>query len=87
MIAVLSGRVSEKVGEVIVVDCGGVGYGVLVTFEDFGSLNTGDETKLYIYEHIRETEYSLFGFKNLQTKQLFEQLLSVNGTRGRGFER
>jgi Holliday junction DNA helicase RuvA len=79
MIAVLSGRVSEKVGEVIVVDCGGIGYGVLVTFEDFGSLNTGDETKLYIYEHIRETEYSLFGFKNLQTKQLFEQLLSVNG--------
>jgi Holliday junction DNA helicase RuvA len=79
MIAVLSGRVSEKVGEVIVVDCGGIGYGVLVTFEDFGSLNTGDETKLYIYEHIRETEHSLFGFKNLQTKQLFEQLLSVNG--------
>ncbi len=79
MIAKLSGKISEKIGDVVVIDCGGVGYGVLVTFEDFGSLNSGSETKLYIYEHIREAEHSLFGFRNLQTKKLFEQLLSVNG--------
>ena len=79
MIAVLSGRVSEKIGDTVVINCGGVGYGVLVSFEDFGALNAGEEAKLYIYEHIRETEHSLFGFRNLQTKQLFEQLLSVNG--------
>lgn len=79
MIAVLSGKISEKIGDVVVIDCTGVGYGVLVTFEDYGTLNTGEETKLYIYEHIRETEHSLFGFRNLQTKKLFEQLLSVNG--------
>jgi holliday junction DNA helicase RuvA len=79
MIAVLSGKISEKIGELVVINCGGVGYGVLVTFEDFGALNTGEETKMYIYEHIRETEHSLFGFRNLLTKKLFEQLLSVNG--------
>ena len=50
-----------------------------VTFEDFGALNSGEETKLYIYEHIREANHDLFGFRNLQTKVLFEQLLSVNG--------
>ena len=79
MIAVLNGKISEKIGDLVVVNCGGVGYGVLVTFEDFGALNSGDDVKLYIYEHIRETEHSLFGFRNLQTKKLFEQLLSVNG--------
>jgi Holliday junction DNA helicase RuvA len=79
MIAVLSGKVSEKIGELVIINCGGVGYGVSVTFEDFGGLSAGEETKLYIYEHIRETEHSLFGFRNLATKQLFEQLLSVNG--------
>lgn len=79
MIATLSGKISEKVADLVVLDCGGVGYGVAVTFEDFGALNTGDDAKLYIYEHIRENEHSLFGFRNLQTKQLFEQLLSVNG--------
>jgi holliday junction DNA helicase RuvA len=79
MIAVLSGRISEKIGDVVVIDCAGVGYGVLVTFEDYGSLNTSEDTKLYIYEHIRESSHDLFGFKNLETKRLFEQLLSVNG--------
>lgn len=79
MIAVLSGKISEKIGELVVINCGGVGYGVAVTFEDFGSLNSGEEAKLYIYEHIRESSHDLFGFRNLLTKQLFEQLLSVNG--------
>jgi Holliday junction DNA helicase RuvA len=79
MIATLSGKISEKIGDLVVLDCGGVGYGVAVTFEDFGGLNTGEVAKLYIYEHIRENTHDLFGFRSLQTKQLFEQLLSVNG--------
>lgn len=79
MIATLSGKISEKVGDLIVVNCGGVGYGLYVTFEDFGALHPGEEAKLYIYEHIRENTHDLFGFRNLQTKLLFEQLLSVNG--------
>jgi holliday junction DNA helicase RuvA len=79
MIAVLTGKISEKIGDQVVIDCSGVGYGVLVSFEDFGGLNTGDTAKLYIYEHIREASHDLFGFKRLETKYLFEQLLSVNG--------
>jgi Holliday junction DNA helicase RuvA len=79
MIATLSGKVTQKIAGQVVIECNGVGYGVLVAFEDFGALNTGEHAKLYIYEHIRESEYSLYGFKNLETKYLFEQLLSVNG--------
>lgn len=79
MIAMLKGKIAEKSLDMVVMECGGVGYGVAVTFEDFGALNTGEEAKLYIYEHIRENSHDLFGFRNLQTKQLFEQLLSVNG--------
>lgn len=79
MIATLTGKVAEKVGDVIVLDCNGVGYGLLVTFEDFGALETGSDAKLYVYEHIRENSHDLFGFKNIETKRLFELLLSVNG--------
>lgn len=79
MIATLEGKVAEKINDLVVLDCGGIGYGVFVDFEDFGALNAGDKTKLYIYEHIRENTHDLFGFRNLATKQLFERLLSVNG--------
>lgn len=77
MIATLRGIVSEKIGEQIVLDTAGVGYGLSVTAEDFGRLATGAEAKLYVYEHIREQGYDLFGFVNIDTKKLFEQLLGV----------
>ncbi len=77
MIATLSGTVSEKLPDMVVLECAGVGYGLFVTNEDFGRMVQGQSTKVYIYEHIREQAYDLFGFMNLDTKKLFEQLLGV----------
>jgi len=79
MIATLSGNISEKLGEIIVVDVRGVGYGVLTPVEDYGKLLPGDPVKLYVYEHIREQAHDLYGFTQIDTKRLFEQLLDVSG--------
>ena len=79
MIATLTGTVIETIGDTTILDVGGVGYGVLLAVEDFGRLQRGQRAKLYIYEHIREQSHDLFGFSALDTKQLFEQLLGVNG--------
>lgn len=79
MIAMLTGVVAEKPIDQIVLDINGVGYGLLVTNEDFGRLTPGERAKLYVHEHIREMSHDLFGFTTLDTKQLFEQLLDVNG--------
>jgi Holliday junction DNA helicase RuvA len=79
MIATLTGVVADKNAVQIVLDVSGIGYGVFVTSEDSGALTSGDLVKLYIHEHIRESAYDLFGFMSLDTKQLFEQLLDVNG--------
>jgi holliday junction DNA helicase RuvA len=79
MIATLSGNLSEKIGNLVVVEpgVGGVGYGVLVTTTDLDRLVIGESVKLYIYENIREDAHDLFGFLHLNDKRLFEQLLSV----------
>jgi Holliday junction DNA helicase RuvA len=77
MIATLSGVVSEKLAAMLVLDVHGVGYGLQVTAEDFGRLHSDKPAKLYIYEHIREQSYDLYGFVALDTKRLFEQLLGV----------
>jgi Holliday junction DNA helicase RuvA len=77
MIASLRGILSEKMGEQVVIDVAGVGYGLSVTAEDYGRLPTGEEAKVYVYEHIREQSHDLFGFVSLDTKKLFEQLLGV----------
>jgi holliday junction DNA helicase RuvA len=79
MIATLTGVVAEKLLDVVVLDVRGVGYGVFVTTEDYGRLAPDQNARLYIYEHIREASHDLFGFLQLDTKRLFEQLLGVNG--------
>jgi Holliday junction DNA helicase RuvA len=77
MIATLTGVIAEKTMDAVVLDVSGVGYGVLVTSEDYGRLGGGDLAKLYIYEHIREAAHDLYGFLHPETKELFELLLGV----------
>jgi len=79
MIATLAGIVSQKSLDQVVLDVHGVGYGLFVTTEDNGRLAPDQPAKLYVYEHIREQAHDLFGFVALDTRSLFEQLLSVNG--------
>lgn len=79
MIATLSGVVAEKLGELVVLEVHGIGYGLLVPVEDYGNLRNGEPAKVYVYEHIRETSHDLYGFCQQDTKRLFEQLLNVNG--------
>ena len=64
MIATLFGVV-EKLKTELVMNVNGVGYGLLVTNEDYGRLESGREAKVYIYEHIREQSHELFGFLQL----------------------
>lgn len=76
MIATLRGKITENVNGVVL-ECAGVGYGVLVTATDADKLHVGEDAKLYIYEHIKEDAHDLYGFINSATKSLFVQLLSV----------
>lgn len=79
MIATLSGVVSEKLADMVVLDVQGVGYGLYVTAEDNHRLVISEPAKVYAYEYVREQAHDLFGFLSLDTKGLFEQLLSVTG--------
>jgi Holliday junction DNA helicase RuvA len=79
MISTLTGKIAEKHGQMVVLETGGVGYGLFVSFEDFGAIKTEEQVKLYVYESIRENTYDLFGFRNQESKNLFEQLLTVKG--------
>lgn len=77
MIASLRGVVAEVIEGAVVLDVGGVGYGLRVCLNDLAKLSIGREAKVYIYEHIREDMHDLFGFVEQSTKNLFIQLLSV----------
>lgn len=79
MIITLSGSIAEKLDDVIVVDVSGVGYGLLVPLETYSQVSVGDKSKFYVYEHLRENIYDLYGFADVSTKALFQKLIEVNG--------
>ena len=61
----------------IVIDNNGIGYKVFVPNPFFYKEN--EQYKIYIYEHIREDEHSLYGFNDIEERDLFLKLIDVKG--------
>ena len=80
MIYLLRGVIACKEIGTVVVDVGGVGYGVTVplsTYYDLGAV--GEKVELKIHTSHRENSIELFGFLTDEEKKLFEKLISVSG--------
>ncbi len=79
MISRLRGQVIEHDGSQVVIDCGGVGYGVVVAVDEQSMLPIGSSADLFIAESIKEGHHDLYGFSTKLRKLLFLLLTSVNG--------
>jgi holliday junction DNA helicase RuvA len=79
MIARLRGRLVANTPEGLVIDVGGVGYLVAATPAAARKAERQDEASLHTYLHVREDALQLYGFADGSERELFVQLLSVNG--------
>ena len=79
MIARLRGRPVANTPEGLVLDVGGVGYLVAATPSAVRKADGADEVALHTYLHVREDALQLYGFEEAAERELFLQLLSVNG--------
>lgn len=77
MYAYIKGIIKSVESNYIVVDNNGIGY-LIYTGNPY-SFNIGEEYVVYVYQHVREDEMSLYGFKTIEEKDLFLKLISVNG--------
>lgn len=79
MIAFVKGQFVYKSPAVVHVDVNGVGYEVQVSLNTYTHIQALPNGLLYTYLHIREDAHVLYGFFELQEKELFIQLIGVNG--------
>lgn len=75
----LNGTVAELGQNLVVIDCGGIGFALSATLNTISKLKIGEKSKLYVAEAIGETNYDLYGFAEKTEKRSFEMLLSVSG--------
>lgn len=79
MIYSLNGEVTHLEQNLIVVECGGVGYACRSTSTAVSRAVMGEKIKLYTYLNIREDAAELFGFSDESELNCFKMLLSVSG--------
>jgi Holliday junction DNA helicase RuvA len=85
LISYVKGPLIELFEDVVVIECGSMGYEVHVPISVLQKLpGIGKEVKLYTYFQVREDAMCLFGFLNRQDLQMFKQLISVNGIGPKG---
>lgn len=73
----IEGIIKDIKPNYIVIDNNGIGYKVFTPNPFVFKID--EAYHLYLYQHIREEEMSLFGFKSTDEKSLFLRLIEVKG--------
>lgn len=79
MFEYIQGKLSELNPAVAVIECNGLAYLINISLFTFSQLKEGQECKLYLHQIIREDAHLLFGFTEKYERELFRNLISVNG--------
>ena len=80
MIAYLEGHILRSADNLIVLKTSAnVGYAVHVPLQVSAKYSPEEFLSLHIHSNYREDDISLFGFENLEEKELFEMLIKTSG--------
>lgn len=85
MISYVKGILASVEEDKIVVEAGGLGFSVFVPLSVLDGLpSLGAEVTVYTYFQVREDAMSLYGFLHRQDRDMFKQLIGVNGIGPKG---
>ncbi len=81
MIGFLEGIVFDSAADHFILNVNGVGYDISTTNQTLTDVQVllGQKMKVWIYSHIREDAFQLYGFLTKPEKDFFILLLKVNG--------
>ncbi|MCI9280253.1 MAG: Holliday junction branch migration protein RuvA [Bacilli bacterium] len=77
MFSFIKGKIKETEKNYVTIENNGIGFQIFVA-NPF-SYPIESEQTIYIYPHIREDEFSLYGFNSMEEKELFLRLINVKG--------
>ena len=75
----VKGSLEELSATEAVIDCGGIGFSILISLQTFEALQGKNAAKLYLYHYLREDDEQFYGFATRDERELFKLLISVSG--------
>ncbi len=89
MIGSIRGKITLSTDKYVIVETGGVGYKVSISPDTRAKIETlqnkkGEEVLFWVYTHIREDIFDLYGFLERSEQDFFEMLISVSGIGPKG---
>lgn len=76
MYSYINGEITEITTKYVTCEIAGIGYQLFVSNPFSYSLEL---QKVYVYQHVKEDELTLYGFKTDENKKMFLDLISVKG--------
>ncbi len=75
----IRGTIIERNPASVVIEAAGVGYSVHISLNTYTKLNQKTDALIYLHQVVREDAHLLFGFADKTERELFRNLISVNG--------
>lgn len=75
----IEGQIDEINPALLVIEANGVGYSVHISLNTFSELNGKKQARIFTHLIVREDAHLLYGFSSRSERELFRNLLSVNG--------
>ncbi|MBO5562441.1 MAG: Holliday junction branch migration protein RuvA [Bacteroidales bacterium] len=79
MIDYIKGQIIELTPTELILECGGIGYSILISLQTYEAMQMKTQTVAYIHHYIREDEELYFGFATKDERELFRLLIGVSG--------
>ena len=79
MIHHIKGRLVEKSPTHAIIEASGIGYFLNISLITFSKLGNDENCTLYTHLSIKEDAHTLYGFVEKSEREIFRQLISVNG--------
>ena len=82
MIDYIKGTLAELTPALATIEANGIGYALNISLHTYSALQGHKNVKLYVYEQIREDQWTLYGFCSKEERELFLLLITVSGIGG-----